>query len=207
MELSESFLDISGCPLRNEQLRYKPQKSSILGPHFIPSETDEPSQKSQLSDNWQKKINNYINKSDSKDYGELFFKKNQSETSSKKTEKLDVAKKLFKAPLSITSSQKPPKYAQSSQEEQVKERINKIRENHHEDDHLQGLNDSNLPLTTYWKSKSTNQRNSFKLDLVEAQLIDRGDSDDELETNKTVKLINQRIKDFESEFKATNVRK
>lgn len=33
-----------------------------------------------------------------------------------------------------------------------------------------------------------------------ALLADRGNSEDEIETNKTLKMINQRIKDFEKEF-------
>ena len=41
---------------------------------------------------------------------------------------------------------------------------------------------------------------ALRIDVQHALLADRGTSEDEIETNKTLKMINQRIKDFEKEF-------
>jgi len=43
-------------------------------------------------------------------------------------------------------------------------------------------------------------KDSLKIDMDYALLADRGNSENEIETNKTLKMINQRIKDFENEI-------
>ena len=114
-------------------------------------------------------------------YSKMFLKKKYSSKNDTRDKREDLADQISQilgssnGTISKKLKFKPPKSTQKS-------------------------SNSGNTLAKQWQDRQTMSKDKFKLDLETAKLVDRGGSEDELETNKTVKMINQKIKDFEQEF-------
>lgn len=147
-ELSDSFLDLEGTPIRSKKLIYTPTENKEIT--FTRNKTHQNSQ----------------------NQDDFFVKKSHDSTAVPLPlgdRKHSVSKKLkFKPPRSHSKS-----------------------------------NNNEMSLVEQWKARQkfgAYHPDQLRLNLEEAKKYERGNSDEELETNKTVKMINERIQDFEQEF-------
>ena len=176
--LTESSLDLSGVPIKSDMLLYTPLNNNQI--NFKNSKDYKKESYDKNSDSVIKSGGLFLKK-------RIFKNSRNNKFSEDKYPQNDVFKmnSYTKKPEDANSvskklSFKPPK---SLSNQKTQEPSTLVR-------HWNDLA----------KTNEMARRDSLQLDLDMALLADRGGSDDELETNKTVKMINKKIKDFELEF-------